>query len=291
LSSRSIQPVFQALGFLSQRERAGAARALLEAVPAPAPRARGRRSGKLEGRLTLRGVGLLKAKDGRWLFRGLDLAIEPGEIVAVSGADGTGKSALLRLLSARWAPTEGEVLADGVPVAAWDRSALFGQIVLVDDQPVMLEGTIVENMTMFDQLESPVPHASLLDVLGIGGMVAKLAAGFETRLGTGAEDISNDLRQRIAIARAVLQRPSVLLLDEVDSNLDLDGTQQLMALLTKLKGAVTIVLVSHRPSVLRIADRRFTVVDGRLKLQVEQGEAPLKVDGPPPLPDKGALPS
>jgi ABC-type protease/lipase transport system fused ATPase/permease subunit len=122
----------------------------------------------------------------------------------------------------------------------------------------------MENLTLFQGDDAAIDEADMLKLLGIDEAVAKLAQGYSTKVHAGTSDASEGLLQRVGIARALLSRPRILILDEANNSLDREGDQHLAQLLMSLKGRITILLITQRPSLLNIADRRLELVTGKL---------------------------
>jgi ABC-type protease/lipase transport system fused ATPase/permease subunit len=127
----------------------------------------------------------------------------------------------------------------------------------------------MDNLTLFQGEEIAVDRSELLRLLGIEEAVAKLALGYSTRIHGGATDASESLMQRIGIARVLLDRPKILILDEANNGLDQEGDKCLAQLLADLRGRITTLMITQRPSLLNIADRKLQLSSGKLtSLQV-----------------------
>ncbi len=264
LCGRTLQPTLQTLGLWSQYQTTRIARQQLAAGLSIPEQASGYIQPELKGSLELRNINYLHPKTRTVLFEGLDLCIDPGEIVGIRGSDGSGKSSLVQIIMGIVRPDSGAVLFDGVPLSEIDLRSLRSQIGVVSERAPKFNGTLMENLTMFQGENVAVDEAELLRLLGIEEAVAKLANGYSTRIHAGATDVSESLLQRIGIARALLNRPRILLLDEANNGLDQEGDRHLSELLVYLKGRVTVLLITQRPSLLDIADRRLELAAGKL---------------------------
>lgn len=135
---------------------------------------------------------------------------------------------------------------------------------MVSERAPRFNGTLMENLTLFQGENVAVDEAELLRLLGIEESVARLAQGYSTRVHAGATDASEGLLQRVGIARALLNRPKILILDEANNCLDQEGDRRLADLLLSLNGRVTVLLITQRPSLLQIAHRKLELISGKL---------------------------
>ena len=265
LCGRTLQPTLQTLGLWSQYQSARIARTQVAAGLSLRAQASGSMQPELKGGFELRAIDHLHPRTQAVLFKGLNLCVEPGEIVGVSGRDGSGKSSLVQILTGMVRPDGGEVLYDGIPLLDLDLPSVRQQVGVVSERVPRFNGTLMDNLTLFQGEDAAVDEAELLRILGIDEAVAKLALGYSTRIHAGTTDASESLMQRIGIARALLNRPKILILDEANNGLDQEGDRHLATLLEHLKGRVSILLITQRPSLLNIADRRIELHDGKLK--------------------------
>lgn len=264
LCGRTLQPTLQTLGLWSQYQATRVAREQLAAGLSIPAQASGSLQPELEGRIGLRGIHYLHPKTGMTLFDGLDLHVDPGEIIGIRGGDGSGKSSLVQILMGMIPANGGEITFDGLSLTEIDLRCLRGQIGVVSERVPRFNGTLMENLTLFQGEDVAIDEAELLRLLGIEEAVARLAQGYSTRIHAGATDVSESLLQRVGIARALLHRPKILILDEANNSLDQEGDRHLADLLMHLKGRVTVLLITQRPSLLAISDRRLELVSGKL---------------------------
>jgi ABC-type bacteriocin/lantibiotic exporter with double-glycine peptidase domain len=184
-----------------------------------------------------------------------------GATIAFTSRDGASIAAVLRALAGLQAPRDGEVLLAGVPVAAY-REAHAGAVALVTPRAVLLSGTVMENLTLFGQGGNEAQALAACDLLGLKPEIDRLPRQLDTLVGEGAaDDISGSLAHRLCLARAIALAPRVLLLEEPQSRLDVAADRQLMAGLASLRGKMTIVLGTSRPSWLGLAEHAY-VLDG-----------------------------
>ena len=212
--------------------------------------------------IDLENISYRHAKTGAPLFSDLNLQIASGEFVGIQGGDGSGKSSLVQLLVGLVEPEKGQILFDGIPIHEIDLRYLRDQIGIVSERAFRFNGSIMDNLTLFQGEDVAVDEAELLRSLGIEEAVARLAQGYSTQVHAGTTDASESLLQRIGIARALLNRPKVLILDEANNGLDHEGDRYFAQLLESLRGKITIILITQRPSLLKLADRQLRLIDG-----------------------------
>lgn len=246
-------------GYALFRQARAAARRLAELDSAPLradtpprpeaaqPRATAGRSG-----LSLSGLAI-GYHDGGEVLAGIDYDFPERGLVAIAGASGRGKTTLLRTLLAFIEPRAGSATLDGVPVSAVPATAFRETVAYVPQSHDVLSGPVRDVLA----LGRPVSDAGLMSALersGLGDAVAAMDDGLATSLGEDGSGLSGGQRQRLAIARALLGEPRVLLLDEPTSNLDDATEQQIVGLLRHLAADRLVVAVTHRPALLEAAD-------------------------------------
>ncbi len=211
-------------------------------------------------RLALRNVSV-RYGDGPPLFEALNLDIKPGSLAAIEGPDGSGRSSLLRLFMDDTPVTAGAVIIGDDEDVARSRSAVR----YVGQNPTIFRGTILENLTLFGELPaSAALEASRL--IGLDDEVVRMPMGYDTMLKNAAgRDVPTPMAQRLCLARALSAKPSVLILDEANTLLDLAGEQRLVKALRQLRGDITIVLATHRPSLISMADEAYKIVGRRIQ--------------------------
>ncbi len=198
------------------------------------------------------------------VLSGICLNIEPCTLTAIIGRNGSGKSSLLKLIVRLYDPTEGQVLIDDQNVRTVQLESLRSQIAVVPQSSIIFNGTVSENVRLSrpDATEKEVEEAC--ETAGVLKFVAKWQKGLDTQLGVGGISPSGGEIQRIAIARAIIKKPKILLLDEPSSALDSESESSLAETLAELKSNMTIMLVSHRPKIIRNADKCIVIDCGRI---------------------------
>jgi ABC-type multidrug transport system fused ATPase/permease subunit len=196
------------------------------------------------------------------VLRHLDLRIEPGQCVAFVGANGAGKSSMLSLISGLYPPTSGEVLVDGVRTWEADPHSLARHVAVVPQDTFLFGGSIRDNIrysrpeASFEELEQAAAVAS------VDRIAAQPPDGFDTVVGERGVGLSGGQRQRVGISRAMLVDAPVVLLDEPTSGLDADAEADVVAALSRLVKGRTVIMTTHRPALLRLADVVYEVRDG-----------------------------
>jgi ABC-type multidrug transport system fused ATPase/permease subunit len=223
------------------------------------------------GRIELRGVSF--AYDGSPpALRDIDLVVEAGTTVALVGATGSGKSTLVQLLGRLYDVTEGAVLIDGTDVRDVDLTALRRSIAVVDDDPFLFSATVHDNIAYArpdatrEQVELAAERARA------AGFVAELPNGYDTRVGERGLTLSGGQRQRLAIARALLADPRVLVLDDATSSVDASTEQAIKSALREVMAGRTTFVIAHRLSTIALADDIVVLEGGRVAARGSHAE-------------------
>jgi len=212
------------------------------------------------GHIELRGVGFKYPKSNEWILRDLNLVIEPGETVGIVGRTGSGKTTLANLLPRLYDVDEGSILLDGIDVRDLQLRSLRSHIGVAFEDPILFSASVHENLVMGRPITSDEELKRALDVAQ-AGFVWDLPWGLETRVGEQGYTLSGGQRQRLALARAVLGGPAVLVLDDPLSSVDVHTEAVIEEALARVLEGVTGLLVVHRPSTLALADR-VALLDG-----------------------------
>lgn len=265
LLGRALAPVEQLVGsWKVLAEGAEAYRRLAAMLQSPSAAANPMTLPAPQGALTASNLVLRAPGRETAIVAGVSLQLPPGQVLAIIGPSGAGKSSLVRLLTGVWKPDAGDVRLDGADLAAWPREHLGPMIGYVPQDLELFPGTVAENIARLGAVDSEkvVQAASRARV---HQMILALPDGYETRIEPGSPLISPGQRQRIALARALYGEPKLLLLDEPNSNLDGTGEAALAACLAELRGQVTVVLVTHRSTLLQHVDRILVMEGGRTR--------------------------
>ncbi|WP_445528611.1 ABC transporter ATP-binding protein [Streptomyces cyslabdanicus] len=229
-------------------------------VPPVAPVTELRRHGHLE----IRGAGFRYPGAEEPVLRAIDVIARPGEVTAVIGSTGSGKSTLLGLVPRLFDATDGEVLVDGVDVRTVDPDLLARTVGLVPQKPYLFAGTVATNLRYGnpDATDEELWHA--LEVAQAKGFVGGLEGGLDAPIAQGGTNVSGGQRQRLAIARTLVQRPEIYLFDDSFSALDYATDAALRAALGRETAEATVVIVAQRVSTIRDADRIVVLDEGRV---------------------------
>ena len=250
-SSRLSGPVLRLVGMYQEFQQADIAVKrlgdLMDAptepysiIPTRAPNA------KAEGRIDLEGISFRYSENHPWLYRNLSLTIKPKKCTVLMGPSGCGKSTLAKLLLGFLQAQEGVIKLDGKDIRYQSANELRNNFGVVPQETMLFSGTIYDNLTLAN------PHANFEQIIqacqlaGIHETLEKLPEGYQTQIGEHGTGLSGGQKQRLAIARALLRQPNILIFDEAVSNLDQTTSEQFAQTINKLKGKVTILFITHQ---------------------------------------------
>jgi ATP-binding cassette, subfamily C, bacterial LapB len=265
LSGQILQPLLRAISLWTERETVGHRRAeirsLLDVPPveaAPSTRV------EVEGNIRFENVTFSYSPDVDPALRAVDLSITAGAIVGIKGEDGSGRTTLLRLLRGDIKPTSGRITVDDISTIAPEFLSVRQSIAYVGAAPVIFRGTIMDNLTMFSPERRDFARR-MARLFELEATINVLPDGFETTLGEGlGDDLPASTAQQVNIVRALTTNPRILLLDEANSVLDGSAESALLRALDSLRGWLTVVIVSHRPSLLALCDSLLIVQRGQV---------------------------
>lgn len=217
------------------------------------------------GQLTVEDVGF--AYDDRPILQDISFRVEAGQWIGIVGPSGAGKTSLTGLVMGLFAPRTGRLLLDGRPYAEFDLRHLRAHMAYVSQEPVIYPATVADNIR-FGQRADPAALREAARRAGALEFIERLPGGLEARCGEGGINLSGGERQRLALARAFLRDPRLLILDEPTSALDARSEEEIRAGLRELMRGRTALVVAHRLSLVRGLDRILVMADGRI---VEDG--------------------
>lgn len=198
---------------------------------------------------------------GRPVLRGASLVIAPGELVAVVGPSGSGKSTLLQILLRLRQPDTGQYVVGGIPAQSIDRAVWAKKVAYVPQNAGVLHATVWDNIRFFRDIADDAVVAAARQAQ-IHDEIVTLPEGYASVLGQRVDALSGGQRQRLCLARALAGSPEILVLDEPTSALDERSESLVIDALARLKGSVTVIVVAHRPSILRVCDRVLACDEG-----------------------------
>ena len=267
LMGRALGPIDQLIGVWKQwgstRDAYRRLNALLQQFPQgeqpmelPEPR----------GNLLLESVDAAPPGSNLRTLRGLSLAIPAGAVVGVIGPSGSGKSSLARVLLGIWPTQSGTVRLDGADIGQYRRETLGPRLGYLPQDIELFAGTVAENIARFGEVDADQVVAAAR-MAGVHELILRLPQGYDTLLGAAGGGLSGGQRQRVALARALYGSPSLVVLDEPNSNLDESGEQALQAAIQALKArGCTVLLITHRAGVLSCTDHLLALNGGQLHL-------------------------
>jgi ABC-type multidrug transport system fused ATPase/permease subunit len=216
------------------------------------------------GAVSLSDAGLTFKGTTRPALSGIDLEVPGGQVIALIGAMGSGKSALVSLLARLYDVTTGSVSIDGADVRDVDVASLRHEIAIVDDNPFLFSATVHDNIAYArpDATREEVEQAAT--AAQAAGFIERLPKGYETSIGERGLTLSGGQRQRLAIARAILARPRILILDDATSSVDASTEQEIKDALDEVMRGRTTFVIAHRLSTISLADRIVVLQDGRI---------------------------
>jgi subfamily B ATP-binding cassette protein HlyB/CyaB len=227
---------------------------------------------ELAGHIRFDDVTFRYRPEGREILREISLEIPAGQILGIVGRSGSGKSTLAKLIQRLHVPASGRVLVDGVDLAMVDSVWLRHQIGVVQQESILFSRSVRENIALRDP---GMPLARVIraaEQAGAHEFILQLPEGYDTQVGEQGSNLSGGQRQRIAIARALAVNPRILILDEATSALDYESEQAIQSGMESICRGRTVIVIAHRLSALRLADRVIVVEDGRLVEDGGQGE-------------------
>lgn len=268
LSGRLTQPVLRGIGMWTEiqnmqlaQERAALFDDLSESAETPVAA-----DTQIKGTVAFDRVSFGYAGNKEASIHDITLRINAGDFIGIRGEDGSGRSTFAGLARGALEPQQGTVSIDGMPATALRSHELKHDIAYVSANTGIFRGSILDNITMFRTGEAVEAARDAARLIGLEQDIDLLPDGYNTMLGqAGSESLSSGHLQRITIARALVTRPKILIFNEANSLMDLKSDELLRNGLMHLKGQMTAILISNRPSFLNIADRVFEIKCGTLK--------------------------
>ncbi len=222
----------------------------------------------IRGEIVFESVTFRYRLDGPEILRNVDLRIPAGQMIGIVGPSGSGKSTLAKLVQRLYVPESGRLLIDGVDLAVVDVTWLRRQIGVVLQENVLFNRSIRDNIALADPGLPTEQVIAAAELAGAHDFILELPHGYDTMVGERGASLSGGQRQRIAIARALITNPRILIFDEATSALDYESERIIQDNMRKIGHGRTVLVIAHRLSTVRRADRIITIERGRL---VEEG--------------------
>lgn len=218
----------------------------------------------LTGHVSFRNVSFAYPKNlDKTVLQDFTLELKPGQMIALVGSSGEGKSTCVSLLERFYDPQDGEILLDGLPLESYDHSFLHKKIAVVSQEPVLFSGSIKDNIAYglpdcsLDEIQEAARKANAHD------FIRKLDKGYDTEVGESGSQLSKSEKQQIAIARALVRQPRVLILDEITSSLDTESENKVQQALAKCPNQ-TLLVIAHRLKTIEKADQIVVISGGKV---------------------------
>lgn len=244
-----------------------------------------------EGSLSLHGVMLELPETRQIVLRNVNLSIEAGDVVAMVGPSGSGKSTLARAMVGILQPALGEIRLAGAELKHWQIDQLGQHMGYVPQDVELISGTVAQNISRFNTRDDEAMIAAA-KLVGAHDMILHLSKGYNTRIDMDGRGLSGGQRQRIALARAAYGQPSLVVLDEPNSNMDAAGEQSLLRALRQLKAqGTTVVIITHKAQILAVADKVIYVNGGTVSHFGPRDEVLARIANtkPAPLPSPAVI--
>ncbi|MEJ2076194.1 MAG: type I secretion system permease/ATPase, partial [Reinekea sp.] len=273
LASRVSGPVLKLVQLWQEFQQAGISIArlgdILNTPREPGFNPNRSRLPSLQGAVTLDHVKFRYRVDGPLILHEIDMQVKPGEVIGIVGRSGSGKSTITKLIQRLYVPEAGRVLVDGVDLAMIDTAWLRRQIGVVLQENFLFNRSIRENIALVDP---SIPMERVIAVAKMAGaheFIVELPEGYDTMVGEQGSNLSGGQRQRLAIARALINNPSILIFDEATSALDYESERLIQDNMARICQGRTVFIIAHRLSTVHACNRIIVMDKGRI---VEQGD-------------------
>lgn len=268
LSGRAVSPLAQIVGLAVRFQQAKVSLKMLNGLMAlPTDRDPHRKylpRARFQGGLRVDALSFTYPEQKNPALDGLNIAIAPGERIAILGKIGSGKSTLLRMLNGLFLPGSGSVFADDIDLRQIDPADVHHNIGLVTQDCKLFYGTLRENIMMAAPFASPDQFLQIARLTGLDTLAARHPMGFEMQVGEGGGGLSGGQRQVVALARCLLAQPQILLMDEPTSAMDGQAESAFVAKLQQSLGERTLIVATHRLSLLALVDRVIILDNGKV---------------------------
>lgn len=263
LLGRALSPVQMIIGVWKQwRGVVSSYERLINLLVTNPPRKAGMSLPAPIGNISVEGVTAAAPGSQNAVLKGVTFALNAGDTLGIIGPSGSGKSSLARLLVGVWPSAMGAVRIDGADVYRWNKDELGPSMGYLPQDIELFAGTISENIARFGEID-PAKVIKASQMAGVHDLILHFPQGYDTQIGDSGSGLSGGQKQRIGLARALYGDPSVLVLDEPNSNLDDAGEMALTrAILAMRQAGKTVIIISHRPSILQTTNKLLLLRDG-----------------------------
>ena len=200
--------------------------------------------------------------NGDLLLHNISFSFNQGDKIAIVGKSGSGKTTLAKLFARLYAPENGEILIDGTPLDDYSIRSIRDSIVYVSNNTSLFSGTIYDNLRIGNPNASEEEIQRLCETIGISQMIESLPMGYNFTIEESGTNLSSGQKQRIAIARALLMNPQLLILDEATANIDYEAECELMRAINELNSSITVLVISHKTTTIRNYNRILVIENG-----------------------------
>ena len=241
---------------------------ILNTQPEPKPSAQTGQDGQIKGDIRLERVVFRYRPNAQPVLSDINIEIPAGQVIGVVGPSGSGKSTIAKLIQRLYVPEAGQVLIDGRDISVADPAWLRRQIGVVLQENVLFNLSVRENIALAKPAASMVDIVAAAELAGAHEFIGRMPNGYDTIIEERGSSLSGGQRQRIAIARALLNDPRILIFDEATSALDYESESIIQTNMKKIVEGRTVIIIAHRLSTVRAADRIITIENGHI---VEDG--------------------
>ncbi|MDL2216706.1 type I secretion system permease/ATPase [Desulfovibrio sp. OttesenSCG-928-M14] len=265
LVGRALGPFMQIAGILSQLQRSRIALRALEQIvnlPVEQDSSTSSESGSVDAEIIVTHLTFRYPNSPKNALRDLGLRIRPGEKIAFMGPPGSGKSTLARLLVGLYQPQDGNITLGGVDIRQMDQADLRARIGFMPQDNYLFYGSVRENIALGCPWVDMKSVAAAAHIAGVDEFVNRHPAGYDMPVGERGMALSGGQRQAVALARTLVRMPEIFVLDEPSSNMDMEGEHRLMLRLKSLARHKTLLIMTHRPSLLALAERVVLLREG-----------------------------
>ena len=267
LNGRVIAPVSQLVGMIIKFDRTMLSLDNLDEVmnmPVEKENKSYISRANLRGDIELKDLQFSYKDQNHQTLKSINLKIKEGEKVAILGKIGSGKSTLLKMIMNLYSPTSGSVLIDGLDTRQIDPSDLRHAIGSVPQEPFLFMGSIKDNLTIGEQFVSDEELLRVSKIAGLDDFLGKHEAGYDLLVGERGEGLSGGERQSITLARALISDPNIIMLDEPTNSMDRQTEKQFIDRMTNIVKDKTLIVVTHKTSLLRLVDRVIILENGQV---------------------------